>query len=109
MEKNSVTVRELTQKNIPLIADYWLTNDTDYLRGLGVDFAKFPSRKDFTAMLQSQLALPYNEKKSYALIWEADGKPIGHSNVNPILFGDHGYMHLHIWEPENRKKGLVLN
>jgi len=106
MEKNSVTVRELTQKDTPLIADYWLTNNTDYLRGLGVDVAKLPSRKDFTAMLQSQLALPYNEKKSYALIWESDGKPIGHSNVNPILFGDHGYMHLHIWEPENRKKGF---
>jgi len=106
MEKNSVNVRELTRKDIPLIADYWLTSDAEYLCSLGVDSTKLPSNEQFTSMLQSQLKISYEEKKAYALIWEEDGKPIGHSNVNPIVYGDHAFMHLHIWEAGNRKKGF---
>lgn len=106
MEKNSVSVRELTRKDIPLIADYWLTSDALYLCSLGVDSTKLPSHEQFTSMLQSQLNVPYPEKKAYALIWEEDGKPIGHSNVNPIVYSDHAFMHLHIWEAVNRKKGF---
>lgn len=56
-----------------------------------------------------QVALPYNEKKAYALIWEADGKAIGHTNVNPINYGKEAYMHIHIWYEEERKKGYGLN
>ena len=45
------------------------------------------------------------KKKGYAVIWEVNGKSIGHSNLNPVEYGDHGYMHLHIWQPEYRKSG----
>src|SRR4051812_29081329 len=78
-----LTVKELDENNIPLIADYWFNATPEYLLGMGVDITKLPTREKFTAMLLAQLALPYPEKKAYALIWELDGKPIGHSNVNP--------------------------
>ncbi len=53
-----------------------------------------------------QLSQSYENKKSYCIIWQVDGKPIGHSNINKIVFGKEAYMHLHIWRPEERKKGL---
>ena len=108
MEKNLLTVRELTEKDIPLVADYWLNADAIYLTQLGVESTKLPSREQFTAMLHAQLALPYSEKKAYALIWEVNNKAIGHSNLNPIVYGDHAYMHLHIWCAHDRKKGYGL-
>ena len=105
MNKNTLTVRELEQKDVRMIADYWFTATPEYLNNMGVDTTKMPSREDFTAMLATQLTLPYNEKKGYAVIWEVNGKSIGHSNLNPVEYGDHGYMHLHIWQPEYRKSG----
>lgn len=106
MEKNSLTVRELTQNDIPLLLDYWFTADDAYLNGMGVDVNKLPTPDEFDAGLNAQLSLPYPAKKAYALIWEANGKPIGHSNLNPVIYGNEGYMHLHIWNAADRKKGF---
>lgn len=40
------------------------------------------------------------------MIWEMDGVPIGHSNVNKIMYGEAAYMHLHLWDREVRQKGM---
>lgn len=98
--------RELTEEDIPLIADYWLISPDEHLISMGVDLDKLPSRAGFTQMLQSQLALPVEKRQSYALIWEVDGESIGHTNVNQIEFGVEAHMHLHIWKVEFRRKGI---
>jgi len=103
-----LNVREIHVGDIPLIAKYWLNNDAEYLRGLGVDVLKLPTSQNFTAMLLSQINLPYPQKKGYALIWEANGKAVGHSNLNPVVYGEEASMHLHIWSEGNRKKGYGL-
>lgn len=100
-----LNVREIEEKDIPLIADYWFKSEPEYLISMGVDLSKMPTKEQFASALKSQLSLPYREKKAYALIWEADGKSIGHSNVNPLNFGKEASMHIHIWEKENRRKG----
>ena len=105
MAKNILTAREANQKDIELIADYWFTADEAYLKAMGIDTAKMPSRADFSAMLTTQFSLPYNQKKAYAIIWMADDEPIGHSNLNPVEFGDHAYMHIHIWNTKYRRMG----
>jgi RimJ/RimL family protein N-acetyltransferase len=56
-------------------------------------------------MLSEQLSQSYHEKKSYCIIWLEDDKPVGHSNVNKIVFGEIAYMHLHLWYTGTRKKG----
>lgn len=108
MQNFNLNVREAQQKDIELIAQYWFTSGHKYLESLGVDISKMPHEKEFKQMLDVQIALPYNEKKAYALIWEADGKPIGHTNVNPVLYGREADMHIHIWSENNRKKGYGL-
>lgn len=107
MSKNTnISVRELSTNDIDLIADYWLNSDPDFMVGMGVDLAKLPSREGLNNMLQEQLNLPMDQKQAYALIWEIDGKPVGHSNVNGIEYGKQATMHLHLWNSTNRKKGL---
>lgn len=101
-----LTVREIKESDIELIIQYWLTASDDYLTALGVDLDKIPSKADWQRMLASQIALPYQEKQSYCTIWELNDKPIGHSNVNKIIFGKDAFMHLHIWHAEERKMGL---
>lgn len=106
--RNILSVRELEEKDIPLIADYWFGASPEYLESMGVDPSKLPDRQQFESILRTQLNLPYPEKKAFALIWKIDGKPIGHCNVNPLLYGDYAYMHLHIWNHHVRKQGYGI-
>lgn len=100
-----LSVRELNRDDVELVADYWAESSADHLQHMGVDLDKLPARADFVAMLCAQLDRPLEERQSYCTIWEADGKSIGHCNVNKIVFGSEAYMHLHIWEPKGRRKG----
>lgn len=106
MINSKLDIRDLEEKDINLISDYWLNSDIDYLQSLGVDLKKIPDRIAFSKMLKNQLITPITARQSHALIWEYEGKAIGHCNVNQIEFGNHAYMHLHIWYSEYRKMGL---
>ncbi len=100
-----LNIRPLEENDIQRLSDYWLGSTDEHLVSMGVDLGKRPTKEEFKIMLSHQLTLPDNKKQSYALIWEVDGKPIGHSNVNKIVFGEEAYMHLHIWDGQYRKSG----
>ena len=101
-----IEVRELTTDDIDLIADYWLTAEKDFLIAMGVDLNKLPERDSLTKMLTDQVNLPDPEKSSLAMILEVNGQPAGHCNVNGIKYGEEATMHLHLWNSDNRQKGL---
>lgn len=103
-----LSVREIEERDIPYIASYWVDSDGDFMEGMGVDLSKLPTVEGVTEMLQSQLNNPYQEKQSFATIWEVDGEAIGHCNVNKIVFGQEAYMHLHIWDKLKRRKGIGM-
>ena len=106
MKLDQLHVREIEKRDVDLITDYWLTSDHDFLKSLGVDVAKLPSREGLQNMLNTQINTPLSEKSSYALIWEIDGKQVGHSNVNIIEFANEAKMHLHLWYPNYRNQGM---
>ena len=105
-ENFKIKIRNIELKDIDLIADYWLESESDFLINMGVDLNKLPTRKGLRKMLTEQINTPITAKKSYALIWELDGKQIGHSNVNEIEYDKQATMHLHLWKSNNRKKGI---
>lgn len=100
-----LSVRELQQKDIELVVNYWMSADNEFLHGMGVDVSKMLSRESFTQMLEEQFKLPVENKRAYCVIWENDGVPIGHSNTNPTKYGAEATMHLHLWKTDVRKKG----
>ncbi|NOQ72556.1 MAG: GNAT family N-acetyltransferase [Crocinitomix sp.] len=104
--KEKLAIRPLEIKDIPLIADYWLNSDPDFLIAMGVDLDKLPSYEGLTKGLTAQLAKPIKERQTYALIWLVDKQPVGHCNVNPFIFGEEAYLHLHIWSANKRAKGI---
>jgi RimJ/RimL family protein N-acetyltransferase len=101
-----LVVREIVENDIEQIANYWLTSKPEFLTSMGVDLKKLPSREMLFTSLTGQINSDYRFKDSYALIWEIDGKSVGHSNVNKIIFGNEAYMHLHLWHNEFRRKGI---
>jgi len=105
MSNSFLSVRELQESDIELIANYWLGADQVFLQGMGVDTTKMPARNEWKEMLTDQINTPPDQKKSYCIIWQVAGKPVGHCNVNKIIFGQEAYMHLHLWQPDVRNKG----
>ncbi len=106
MSEANLSVREMQESDIELITHYWLEADPSFLTGMGVDLSKVPPKEEWIQMLNEQLGQSIQEKKSYCIIWLAEGDPIGHSNVNKILFGEEAYMHLHLWKKSKRQKGI---
>jgi len=108
MGSASLSVREIQHSDIEPLSDYWFNSDPDFLIRMGVDLSKMPTREEWKGMLNEQLSQSYEEKKSYCIIWLLKDEPVGHSNVNRIIFGEEAYLHLHIWDSDNRTKGLGL-
>ena len=104
-----LSVREIGKDDIALIAGYWLTASPAFLKGMGVDTAKMPTPQQWADMLSGQLSKPYKEKQSYCIIFLLYGQPVGHCNVNKIVYGAEAYMHLHLWDSSNRKAGLGVS
>lgn len=105
MVKMQRRVRELVAEDIRLIVDYFHGAETNFLRGMGVDPEKLPDPDHWERMIAEDLHQPPAAKQFCYLIWEMDDKPVGHSNINKIVHGDHACMHLHLWQRGNRQSG----
>lgn len=108
MNTNRLSVRELRISDIPFLVTYWTESEDMFMERMGVDLTKLPKAEELSQMLENQLEKPMEEKRSYCIIWEMDGTPIGHCNTNPTVYGEEAYMHLHIWDGQVRKKGMGL-
>jgi RimJ/RimL family protein N-acetyltransferase len=106
MAEDHISVREITNQDIEPLTNYWMNAEKDFLEGMGVDVTKMPAREEWEKMLNEQLSQSIEQKKSYCIIWLVDNKPVGHSNINKIIFGEEAYMHLHLWTTGTRQKGL---
>ena len=106
MKDNNLTVKELSEAEIPHIAEYWTASSDDHLVSMGVDLSKIPPKEGVINFLTEQINLDLKDRSSYALVWFIDGIPVGHCNVDQISFGEQANMHLHFWNNSTRKKGF---
>jgi len=106
MAQLSVRLAEL--EDYEKISDYFLNADEQFYLGMGVDSKKLPKRDVWLKMLHENHAQPAEKKTFFYVIWVLDGEPIGHSNINKIIFGEEACMHLHMWRKDTRHSGLGL-
>lgn len=105
----NASVREMKESDVKLVVDYFFNANPDYLKGMGADINKLPNRTEWIAKVVGELNKPIKEKELYYIIWQIDGEPFGHSNINQIEYGSHATMHLHIWRNNNRRSGNGFN
>jgi len=103
-----LTVRPWQVADFEPIVNYFLNSDSDFLFNMRVDVTKLPSKDEWLKMMRSDFDKTPEDKQFYYVIWLLDGKAIGHSNINKIVFGEEAYMHLHVWDESKRKKGMGL-
>jgi RimJ/RimL family protein N-acetyltransferase len=101
-----LSVREMQISDIPFFIQYWCNADDAYLQSMGVDVTKMPAPEKLSGMLMEQLNTPVEHKTSYCIVWESNGRAIGHSNTNPTTYGQEAKMHLHLWSSAERKKSM---
>ena len=73
---------------------------------IGVDRTKLPDRPAFRELLEREFEGPVRERERLLVLWESDGKPVGYSSCDTITVGDKAKIHLHVLEPENRRRGV---
>ena len=105
-QPENISVREFNIEDSDSIVDYFLQANESFLHQMGVDVSKLPGRSEWLKLLKDEYDLPFKERKFYYLTWLINDIPVGHSNINKIIFGEEAYMHLHMWHSEKRKKGM---
>ncbi len=105
MARPEFAIRESTSAEIEQIVSYFHDSGHGFLRGMGVDVAKLPPRRDWIDTIRADMAKPYTDRSGHFVTWLIDGRPVGHSNVAKIRYGRDAYMHLHVWDPGDRRKG----
>ena len=103
--QQNLCVRESTRNDFTSIVDYFLKSDPAFLIQMGVDISKLPTRDEWLELLSNEFSKTDENKNFFFVIWLMDNLPVGHSNINKIIFGKEAYMHLHLWEAERRQKG----
>ncbi len=96
----------MKESDIALVVDYFLQSPPEFLKAMGADKDKLPSRTTWIDKLISELKKPFKIKEFYYVIWLLNGEPIGHSNINNIQYGKTAKMHLHLWKKSERQSGL---
>ena len=86
--------------------EYFVGADEPFLRGMGVDPALLPSRDAWLEACLADHERDDPEKERFYLAWRHDGELIGHSSLSHIEPGRVGHVHLHMWVPSRRRKGL---
>ncbi len=86
--------------------DYFHQASDDYLQTLGVDRSSLPSAETWRSSYAADFALPVQDRLGLVLLWQLDGRAVGFSSSDRIVFGKEAYMHLHLLEADNRRKGL---
>ncbi len=106
----AVTVRDLDEADIPAVMDYWFRSPPAFLESMGVDLARMPQEGPFEESLRKRIreAAAADVSKLNTLAILLDGRPVGMHTINPLVEGDHGIFHAHLWSAESRGRGIAL-
>ena len=91
---------------IDIRIDYFHNASDSYLQTLGVDRALLPSPEAWRSSYEADCTLPIEERNGLALLWQLDGRAVGFSSSDRIVFGVEAHMHLHLLEADDRRRGL---
>ena len=100
----TLSVRPMTPRDVPRIVSYVVDSSPADRERLGM--TNVPAREVLTESLLEACALPEASAHSFYLMWEVDGRPVGFSSLKGIVPGEHGGMHLHMWEAGMRGRGF---
>lgn len=100
-----LTVRPLASEDFDGYISYFTQATKADAERMGLAIERVPSASQMRSDLQSMVATPVDQLRTFVLAWCLDGKAIGHSSLKDIVLGEFGSMHLHMWRADLRGKG----
>lgn len=101
-----VSVRDIQLGDIPFMMKYWYESPPGFIESLGVDPTKMGPREQFEEFMRGRCALPDSQRTGLVILY--NGEPVGQHSINPLVEGDHGVFHAHIWSQKHRGLGIGL-
>jgi len=100
-------VRLMTEDETQLITDYFRNSTVEHLEVLGVDPSRLPpDQESWRERFRRFFAKPLTERENIQLIWLENGRAVGFSTADRIVFREHARMHLHVIAPDDRHRGI---
>ena len=101
----ALSVREMRFDESDLIIDYFHQSTPEHLETMGVDPSRLPTPEAWRERLARDFDRPLQQRMGLLAIWLSDDQPVGFSTSDKIAYGDQARMHLHIVDPERRRRG----
>ena len=101
----SLEVREMLLEEVGLVIDYFHGSTPEHLELLGVDPTRLPGRSQWRQLYEHDFAQPMAKRRTLLALWQLDGQPLGFSAADRIVHGEEAYMHLHVFDPSDRRRG----
>jgi hypothetical protein len=101
-----LTVRDLEERDVGTIVDYWHQSTPEYLKSIGVDVRKLTSPEETRARILSSLAGPPAQRARAYFVVTGGGGMVGYTNLH-LPTPHEGYAHVHVLQPGVRMKAVA--
>ena len=110
IDPSLVSIRELTETDVPRITDYWFHSPPGFIEHMGVDPTKLPSETQMAASLTRKIQFNRNaaKNKMHALAITYENKFVGIHAIYPLTEGEEGIFHAHIMDTNFRGRGIGM-
>lgn len=109
IDSSILSVRNLEEKDIPKIVDYFLDSKNHLVDG--IEYSKVPYEEEIIETLETSMSDANDKKQRYYLILENGGKNYGHCHIERFENRDEAYFYFYDWEGllrnEKRIDGLI--
>jgi RimJ/RimL family protein N-acetyltransferase len=101
-----LSVREMHLEELGLVIDYFHQSTAEHLDQMGVDPSRLPAPDVWRERIERDYARPIDQRERLYVAWLSDNEPVGFSTCDKIVYGQRANMHLHIVDPDQRRRGL---
>ena len=95
-----------SRSELQRVVNYFHDANDAALLAMGVDRARLPTRDDWLRRIVFETEREPPDQNLCYVIWRCDGRSVGHSSMNKIIHGEEGYVHLHVWDRDDRQRGF---
>ncbi len=104
-----IAIRDLSEEDVGGLTKYWYHSSPGFIEAMGIDPRKLLPEREFEEEIiaECRAISVFTVSKLRFLTIAYKGKAIGSHTLSPLIEGDHGVFHAHIWNPEMRGKGIA--
>lgn len=102
-------VRDFAETDVSELLHYWYHSPPELIEAMGIDPRKLLPEDEFGKLMFAECRanrLLTASKLRFLTITYKDEAIGGHA-ISPLVEGDYGVFHAHIWKPELRGKGIA--